>query len=114
MRPTTLFFTTTTTMGKDEIVLRLGKAIRTVRLARGESLASMAYKMNYKSESAYSKIELGKVKDLSILRFVDICQALNVCPHYVYRLANVEPPPDNNEFETYEDFLKFINSSSSS
>jgi transcriptional regulator with XRE-family HTH domain len=101
-------------MNKEVMMLKLGTAIRLVRKARGETQLSMSVKLQYKNESAYSKLESGKIKNVDLFRYFEVCQALNVCPHYVYQLANVEPPPDNNEFETYEDFLKFINSPSSS
>jgi DNA-binding Xre family transcriptional regulator len=96
-------------MNKEQLNTLLGSAIKKVRIARGETLSSMSYKLNYKDESAYHKIETGKVKDLSLLRFLEVCHALKVCPHYVYRLAGIDVDDTFNEFESYEDFLNFVN-----
>jgi hypothetical protein len=96
-------------MNKERLNTLLGNAIKKVRIARGETLSSMRYKLNYKDDSAYHKIETGKIKDLSLHRFLEVCYALKVCPHFVYRLAGTDVDDALNEFESYEDFLNFVN-----
>lgn len=96
-------------MNKEQLITLLGTAIKRVRIARGETLSSMRYKLNYKDDSEYHKIETGKIKDLSLQRFLEVCYALKVCPHYVYSLAGTDVGDTLNEFERYEDFLNFVN-----
>jgi len=91
-------------MDKKHFITQLGHAIRIVRKARGETLASMSKKLNYKDESSYNKIEKGQLKSIDLCRLIEVCAVLKVSPYHLCNMAGVDLLSHPNSILTYNEF----------
>lgn len=84
----------------------LGSVIKVIRIYRGETPESMAFKIGLKDASGYYKLERGNCQTIDFKRLIDICQILNVSP--ILMLCLMDFDVINFDSNAFEEYIKII------
>lgn len=95
-------------MEKNEKLIALGKAIRILRIIRGEKAESMASKLSYHDSSSFTKIERAEITGLDIIKLFEICEILEVSLSNLCMMAEINLSMHEGNITSWEDFYKNV------
>ena len=87
-------------------VQRIGKAMRVIRNARGESADAVSEKLGYENTSSYCKLERGEKKTLCIEKILIFCKHFNFNIIFLFIMADIEI--FKNEINTWTEFYQSL------